>query len=144
ARGMFFNISLETGKSDLMRAVIEGVCYHLRWFIEAQDKKVATSPTVRFVGGGALSDVTCQILADVTGKKVETVEKPQNVGAVGAAVIVAVGTGVIGGVSEAKKLIPAVKTFTPNAENRAVYDRMYAVYKKLWKDNKNNFAALNG
>lgn len=144
ARGMFFNISLDTGKSDLMRAVIEGVCYHLRWFIEAQDKKVATSPTVRFVGGGALSDVTCQILADVTGKKVETVDKPQNVGAVGAAVIVAVGTGVIGGVSEAKKLIPAVKTFTPNAENRAVYDRMYAVYKKLWKDNKNNFAALNG
>ena len=30
SRGMFFNLSLETGKSDMIRAVVEGVCYHLR------------------------------------------------------------------------------------------------------------------
>ena len=46
----------------------------MRWFLETQDKKIKTSDTVRFVGGGALSDVTCQILADVTGKTVETVD----------------------------------------------------------------------
>ncbi|MBR3439738.1 MAG: carbohydrate kinase, partial [Clostridia bacterium] len=68
SRGMFFNISLETGKSELIRAVIEGVCMHMRWFIETQEKKVKTSEVLRFVGGGALSDVTCQILSDCTGK----------------------------------------------------------------------------
>lgn len=144
ARGMFFNISLDTGKSELVRAVIEGVCYHMRWFMEAQDKKVKTSSTVRFVGGGALSDVTCQILADITGRRVETVDKPQNVGAVGAAVIVAVGLGLIGGVGDAKGLIPAKKTFVPDKSKAAVYDKQYAVYKELYKSNKKNFAALNG
>ncbi len=144
ARGMFFNISLETGKTELIRAVVEGTCMHLRWFVETQDKKVKTSNVIRFVGGGALSDVTCQILADCMGRTVETVSSPQNVGAVGAAVVSSVGLGLIDSMLDAKKLIPARKTFVPNPENKAVYDKNYEVYKKLYKSNKANFAALNG
>ncbi len=143
ARGMFFNISLETGKTELIRAVLEGVCMHMRWFIETQEKKIKTSQTIRFVGGGALSEVTCQILADCTGRRVETVDSPQNVGSVGAAVVVAVGLGILDSVSQSKKLIPAVKTFEPSAENKAVYDKNYSVYKTLHKNNKEAFGALN-
>ena len=29
--GMFFNIKIENGKRDMLRAVLEGICYHLRW-----------------------------------------------------------------------------------------------------------------
>lgn len=144
ARGMFFNISLETGKSEMIRSVVEGVCYHLRWFIETQQKKVSVSNTLRFVGGGALSEATCQILADVTGKKVEVVASPQNVGAVGAAVVVAAGLGLIHDVREAKKLIPAVKYYTPNPKVKDIYDKQFAVYKNLYKANRSGFAALNG
>jgi len=144
ARGMFFNISLETGKTELIRSVLEGVCMHMRWFLETQDKKIKTSPVLRFVGGGALSDVTCQILADCTGRTVETVESPQNAGAVGAAILVAVGLKLISSVAEAKKLVPATKTFVPDASNKAVYGKNYAVYINLYKDNKKSFSALNG
>lgn len=144
ARGMFFNISLETGKTELIRAVTEGVCYHLRWFLETEEKKVKTSDTVRFVGGGALSDVTCQILADCIGRKVETVDSPQNVGAVGAAVVVAVGLGLLPGLDEAKRMVPAKKTFTPDPAVKAIYDKNFAVFQQLYKANKKNFAALNG
>ncbi|MDD7193243.1 MAG: FGGY-family carbohydrate kinase [Clostridiaceae bacterium] len=144
ARGMFFNVSLDVGKTELIRSVIEGVCFHLRWFLETEDKKIQTSSVVRFVGSGALSDVTCQILADITGRTVETVDSPQNVGAVGAAVIMAVGLGVLDDISHAKKLIPAKKTFVPNAKNKDVYDRNFAVYKTLYKNNKEAFKALNG
>lgn len=144
ARGMFFNLSLETGKSELIRAVVEGVCYHLRWFLETEEKKTKTSDAIRFVGGGALSKVTCQILSDILGRKIETVDNPQNVGAVGAAVVVACGLGLIGDITEAKKLIPATDVFYPNKENREIYDKQFAVYKELYSSNKKNFAALNG
>ena len=143
ARGMFFNISLDTGKTELIRSVLEGVCYHMRWFLETQDKKIKTSDTLRFVGGGALSDVTCQILADCTGRHVETVASPQNVGAVGAAVLVAVGYSIIEDVAHAGDLIKPVKSFTPNPENKPAYDKNYAVYKNLYKDNRKSFQALN-
>ena len=143
ARGMFFNISLDTGKTELIRSVLEGVCYHMRWFLETQEKKIKTSDTLRFVGGGALSDVTCQILADCTGRLVETVDSPQNVGAVGAAVLVAVGYGLIEDITHAGDLIKAVKSFIPNPANKPAYDKNYAVYKNLYKDNRKSFQALN-
>lgn len=144
AAGAFFNIKLETGKRDLIRSVIEGVCFQNRWMYEQQAKKVDVSDTIRFVGGGALSDVTCQILADVLGKTVETVDSPQNVGAVGAAAVIGVGIGEIESLSKVKDFIPAAKTFTPNPENKAVYDKNYEVFKEFYKNNKKAYKALNG
>ena len=144
SRAMFFNISLDTGKSEIIRAMIEGVCFHMRWMLETQDKKIKTSNVIRFVGGGALNDSTSRILADCTGRTIETVESPQNVGAVGAAVVVAAGIGVIDSIADAGKLIKSVKTFKPNPENKPAYDKNYEVYKQLYKTNKENFKILNG
>jgi xylulokinase len=144
AAGMFFNISLDTGKNELIRSVIEGVCYHLRWMLEASDAKLKTSDVIRFVGGGALSDVTSQILSDVTGRTIETVASPQDVGAFGAAALIGVGTGMIPDIESVKNFIPAVKSFSPNAENKKIYDKYFKIFKSLYNDNKNNFKALNG
>lgn len=91
AAGMFFNLRLETGKAQMLRAVLEGICFHLRWMLEVQEKKTKTSEPIRFVGGGALSPVTCQMLADITGRTIETVENTKDVGAIGAAMLAAVG-----------------------------------------------------
>ena len=143
AAGMFFNIKLDTGKTEMLRAVLEGICYHLRWMLECEDKKVKTADTLRFAGGGALSRVTCQILADVTGRTVETVASTKDVGAVGAAMLVAVGSGLIKDLSAAGALIKPEDRYEPNAENKALYDRNYEVFKNLYAANKKSFAALN-
>ena len=144
AAGMFFNIQLDTGKTELIRAVLEGVCFHLRWMLECQAKKIPTSDPVRFVGGGALSPVTCQILADVTGRTVETVASPQNAGSVGAAAVMAVGLGIAPDLDGVGALIPPERRFSPNAAHRAAYDRNYGVFRKLYAANRTNFRALNG
>lgn len=142
--GIFFNINIDTGKSEMLRAVIEGVCFHQRWMLEQQSKKIKTSDTIRFVGGGALSKVTCQILADVTGRTIETVNRPQDVGSVGAAAVIGIGLGVIKDIKDVKKFVPAVKTYKPNKANKAVYDKNFEVFKTLYKNNKDAFKALNG
>lgn len=147
AAGMFFNIHLETGKTELIRAVIEGVCFHMRWMLERQEQKVAKykkSNAVRFCGGGALGAATCQILSDILQRDVEVVDSPQNIGAVGAAACIAVGTGMIPSMTDVKKLIPAKITYHPNKANKAVYDRNFEVFKNLYKCNKKNFEILNG
>ncbi len=144
AKGMFFNISLNTGKTELIRAVLEGICYHLRWMLECEDKKVRTSSAIRFVGGGALSNVTCQILADITGRTIETVNDSQDVGAVGATLVAGVGLGIISDLAEAKDFIPVKKTFKPNPDNKEIYDKYYCVFKKLHSANKTLFKDLNG
>ena len=147
AAGMFFNIHLETGKTELIRAGVEGVCFHMRWMLERQEQKVAKykkTTSVRFCGGGALGAATCQILADILQRDVEVVDSPQNIGAVGAAACIAVGTGMISSMTEVKKLIPAKTVYHPNKANKDVYDRNFKVFKNLYKCNKENFAILNG
>ena len=144
ARGMFFGLSLDTGKTEMIRAVVEGVVYHLRWMLETQEKKTPTSKTIRFVGGGALSGVMCQMLADCTGRTVEAVASPQNVGSVGAAAVAAVGRGIIPSLQDVKRLIPAVKAYAPDEANKRAYDRYFENYKQLYASNKKLFKAMQG
>lgn len=144
ARSMFFNVGLDTGKTELIRAVLEGICYHLRWMLEASAKNVQPSRVMRFVGGGALNPFTCQLLADITGHVVETVPSPQNSGAVGAAACVGIGLKLIPNFDKIKDFIPVTHTYKPDLSLKAdVYDRNFKVFKNLWPSNKENFAALN-
>ncbi|MDR0663049.1 MAG: FGGY-family carbohydrate kinase, partial [Spirochaetaceae bacterium] len=143
ARGIFFNIGLETGKTALIRSVVEGIAFHCRYMLEAQKRKIETSEIIIACGGGALSPVVCQILADIIGHKVITRPEPQNVGALGAAVLIAKAIGKISSIEGAKDLLPEHRLFVPNPEHKAVYDRNFSVFKSLYKNNKKSFALLN-
>ncbi|TGK35735.1 xylulokinase [Leptospira andrefontaineae] len=143
ARGMFFNIGLDTGKRKLIRSVIEGISFHKRWILELSHAKVPASSTIRFVGGVARSPIICQILADITGRTIETIDHPQNAGATGAAAIAALGLGKIHSFEEIKNLIPSKERWNPNPGNKLVYDRNFSVFKKLYEANKAHYAILN-
>ena len=143
AGGMFFNIRIENGKRDMIRAVLEGICYHLRWLLESEARKVKTSDPVRFVGGGALSPVTCQMLADITGRKIETVEHTQQVGATGTALVVAAGLKGEDVLELSRRLVKVNHVYVPDPRNREVYERSYRVFKNLYKANAKKFQALN-
>ena len=144
AAGMFFNIRLETGKTEMINAVLEGTCFHLKWMLECQDRKLLTSDPIRFVGGGALSPVTCQRLADITGRRVEVVASPQNVGVVGAAAVMAVGLGLIADLDVVGDFIPVAARYAPDSARTAAYAPYYAVFKGLYRANRQHFRALNG
>ena len=143
AGGMFFNIRVGNGKRDMIRAVLEGICYHLRWLLESEEAKVKTSDPVRFVGGGALSQVTCQMLADITGRTIETVNNTQEVGAVGTALVVAAGIKGTDVLELSRRLIKVNHSYFPNPQNKDVYEQNYKVFKKLYKSNAANFREIN-
>lgn len=143
ARGIFFNLSLDTGKRQMIRAVIEGMAFHIRWLLEAMENKIPRRETVRFVGGGAKSAVSCQIMADITGRVIETVVDTQNVGTIGATVVCAVGMGLLKTFSEAKQLIQLDKIYYPQKQHHRIYDRNFKVFKSLYASNKKLFSTLN-
>lgn len=93
--------------------------------------------------GGAKSSVWCQIMSDITGRRIETIENPQDSGAAGAAVVCAVGLGLMPSFAAAKPLIHVDKTFDPRAEFKPMYDRNFHVFKKLYTKNKKLFKTLN-
>lgn len=143
ARGMFFNLGIDNRGSDLIKSVIEGVCMHFRWLLEATEKTFPTKPVVRFTGGSAISSHVAQILSDILGRTVETVENTQMVGVVGAVGMAAVGLGLLGDIKEIKGMIQVRATYMPNPANHAVYDRIFPVFQGLYKNNKKAYAVLN-
>ncbi len=143
ARGMFFNIGIDTKKSELIHSVIEGVCYHLKWQLECSKKKIPVHDKVRFVGGGALAPMTCQILSDIIGMDVEVIENPQNAGALGAAIVIAVGLGIIESLDEAENLVEVSRIYHPNTKNNKVYSTGFGIFKSLYYNNKKSFGLLN-
>ena len=144
AGGVFFNIRVENGKRDMIRAVLEGICYHLRWLLECETKKVKTSDPIRFVGGGALSPITCQMLADITGRTIEIIDHSQEVGAIGTALVVAAGVRGVDVLELSRQLVKANHAYIPNPENKGIYERNYRVFKKLYKNNAKSFQIING
>ena len=92
---------------------------------------------------GALSPVTCQILADITGRTIETVGNTQEVGAVGSVLVVAAGIKGEDVLELSRKLVKIKHVYRPNAANKEIYERSYGVFKKLYRSNARNFKALN-
>ncbi len=142
-KGVFFNIGLHTRGSDMIKAVIEGVCMHMRWMLVATEKTFATSPVVRFTGGSAISPYICQVLADVLNREVESIENPRHVGTMGAAALMAVSFELVDDIKDIKKIINVKSSYKPDPKNTVVYDKIFPVFQNLYKDNKKSFAALN-
>jgi xylulokinase len=142
-RGGFFNISLNSKKEHLIRAVFEGVAFNSRWVLTAVDKFTKRPfETLNIIGGGAQSNIWCQIYADILNRNIRQVDAPLQANARGAAFIASVGLGKIT-FNDIPDLIQIAKTFTPNPENRKFYDDLFKEYVGIYKTNKGLYQRLN-
>ncbi len=142
ARGTFFGLTLRHDKRHMVRAVMEGVAFSLRDSIELFRDLAVPIEQVRATGGGARSLVWCQILADVFGTELVTVNVTEGT-AYGAALLAGVGTGVYGSVPEAcSATVRIVDRIEPAVERRGLYDEYYSVYRSLYRALKPAFDAV--
>jgi xylulokinase len=94
ARAGFTNLSMTTCSADLIRAVMEGVAANSHWLFRHVEKFTGTTLSpVRLVGGGAQSDLWCQIYADTLGREVEQVRDPMVAQIRGMALLASVSLG---------------------------------------------------
>ena len=141
--GAFLNLGLEHRQEDLMRAIYEGVAYNLRWLLEAVEKAGYPCPALRAIGGGAQSDTWMQVIADVTGRRMDAVSDPQQAGAVGCALAVAVALGVLNDYKEIKRVVRVRRSFEPRSELRPRYDRLFRVFQDTYPALSRAGLALN-
>jgi xylulokinase len=143
ARGGFVNLSLQSTRSHMIRAIMEGLAFNSRWTLGPAQKFIKGSfPQLRFAGGGALSDTWAQIHADILGLPILQIADPASVTLRGAAMMAF--HSLDGQPLEALAAhVPVKHIFKPNPENKARYDRRYTQFRQIYKSNKKIFAALN-
>ena len=142
-RGGFVNLSISTRRRHLARAVMEGLAFNSRWTREPAEKMMGRPfPKFVFSGGGALSDLWSQIHADVLGVPIHQVDQPLTATARGTAMLALTALGRTT-LDQLPAMVPVRRIYTPNDANRAVYDRLYTQYRRLFVKNKSIFKALN-
>jgi xylulokinase len=142
-RSTIFNLSLNNTRGDLARAILEGVAFNTRWILSPVEKFCRRKmEAINVVGGGANSNLWCQILADVLDRTIRQVKDPIQAAARGAAFIASVGLGYIQ-FSEIPKLVKIENEYHPDPKNRALYDKIFPEFVNLYKCNRDIYRRLN-
>ncbi len=140
ARGVLFGVSARHTRAHVMRAVLEGVTFGLCDSLEIIRSLKIPVNQIRVTGGGGKSAAWRQILADVFGQPVFTINAEEGP-AYGAAIIAGVATGVFADFKSATdRLIRVTREVKPVAANCRAYERPYALFRRLYADLKDDFA----
>lgn len=119
ARGVIGNVRLDHQRSDLARAVFEGLAHVI---LDCVLESGANVRELTLSGGGAASALWCQTIADVTGLATRTVTDEQ-VGAKGAMIFAAVATGTHPNIATATAhLVRRGTLFEPDASTHAMFE----------------------
>jgi xylulokinase len=132
ASGAFVGLTLYHKRAHLYRGVLEGVAYALRHNMDAGMRGAAQlDDALIVVGGAAKSDLWMQIIADVTGRPVRTIEGDVEA-AMGDALLAAYAVGLASEDEVRHGWVTLRDRAQPRADAKRVYDERYAAYLALY------------
>jgi len=133
ARGCFIGMDSGTSKSDMLRAVLEGVAFCLLDNINLVREIGGNLDEIIVAGGLTRSDFWMQIISDVTGCSLSLTGDSEGT-AFGTALIVGLGVGTFSSCGEAVKKMIKIKrgAYKPNAENTKIYTELFEIYRALY------------
>lgn len=142
ARGTFIGMTMDTSRSDLVQAVLEGVAFAIRDSIEVAKSLNIPIESSRICGGGARSDLWKTIMANVLNLELECLETEQGPG-MGGAMLAMVAAGEYDSVEEVCSRFVTVKSkVSPDPELVERYEKRYRQFCKIYPAGKTLFAEL--
>jgi L-xylulokinase len=141
AKACFVGLEATTTRSEIIRAVLEGIVFCHMVHVEKLLKNRNRTAAVRLAGGAAKSRTWAQIFADVFQLPVEIVDVKE-IGALGCAMAAAVASGVYTDLKDAAAhMVRISHRLEPDAGTAAIYARKYQRYRKvsaaldgIWRD----------
>ncbi len=142
ARGAFIGMTMDSSRSDLVQAVLEGVAFAIRDSFEVARSLGLDIPRSRICGGGAKSPLWRRIFANVLGIPLDMVKTEQGPG-YGGAMLAMVGCGLFPSVqAAADALVELASETLPDAELSARYEEQYRKFRQIYPALKNLFLRI--
>ena len=144
ARGTFIGLTMDTTRTDMTQAVLEGVAFAIRDCLEVAKSLGISVPRSKICGGGAKSPLWRKIFANVLNIDIDIPAAEEGPG-YGGAILAAVACGEYASVEEAAvKLVRVKETVSPNPEIAARYETQYQRFRAIYPTVKELFPKLNG
>jgi len=142
ARAAWVGLTARHQRADLVRSILEGVCYSLKDGLEIIAGLGARPSLVRLSGGGARSPFWHQLFANIFAEPVATLETQEG-SAYGAALLATVGTGEYSSAAEVcASAVKEVETKEPQQQEVEFYRKRYQVFRSLYPALKPAFQAI--
>ena len=142
-RGGFINQSLNTTRAHFVRAVFEGVAYNTRWLLESVETSIKRQiEPLTITGGGAKSDLWCQIFADVLNRTILQIKDPILVDIRGAAFLASVAIGHMT-FDDIPAQVKIAQRFEPDPKNRQIYSELFHEFTNIYKQLSPIYSRLN-
>lgn len=142
-RGVFFGLSASHDRANMIRAVMEGVAYSQLECVDVFKEMRVNVQDMIACGGGGRSPVWRQMLSDMYGCPVSTIQNDEGP-AFGVAILAGVGAGIYDSVESAcDALVHKKSTQQPDLTARKQYLEYYELYKKLYADLQGSFKVLS-
>ena len=139
ARGVFLGMRMDTTRSHLVQAVLEGVAFAIRDNLEISGISIQSSS---LCGGGARSELWQKILCNVLGIPLRLPQTEEGPG-YGAAMLAMVGCGEYPDVHRcAEALVQTKATIRPDSALTARYEAQYQKFRKLYPSMKELFKKI--
>ncbi|GAU79555.1 xylulokinase [Fusibacter sp. 3D3] len=133
ARGTFIGMTPTTTRGHFTRAILEGVAFGLKDSLEILRAIQVPMDEIRVIGGGSKSDFWLKIIATIFNLSVRRINTDQG-GALGAAILAAVGAGAFESVEEAcDKIVKPLDAINPERADVQFYADLYRRYQGLYK-----------
>lgn len=129
-RGSLTGLTLGVDSATLVRSVLEGTAYSLRHNLQIAQELGIFPSELRVTGSPTLSDLWCQIKADITGIPIARMKSPTGA-AFGDAVLAAVGVGAVSSFEDfgaGKDRIDRYFEPTSDLALTQLYDEGFAAY----------------
>ncbi len=142
ARGVLIGMRLDTKRSDIVQAVLEGVAFAVRDNFEIAKEAGVNISRSTLCGGGAKSPLWRKIMANVLNIPIDIPSAEEGPG-FGGAVLAMVGVGAYSDVSQCTQKFVSVKgTVEPDSEIVERYNDRYEKFKEIYPSLKDVFKAI--
>ena len=132
-RGAFLGLELGHNQSDIIRAVLEGICLNLRVALDVLENYTSLNKNMLIVGGGGKSQFWRQLFADIYNKEVVESSNGEDAGSLGAAAVASVGVGLWEDFQPLIGINKSIGSVIPHSKNVIFYEKRLDVFKKIMK-----------
>lgn len=128
ATAAWLGVKIENTRSDLFRAVLEGITLNLNVILECLRSSLDIRE-ILVIGGGAKGAVWRQMMADIYGAKIVAPVQLDEATSMGAAVTGGVGAGIFRDFTVIDQMLEINSAVTPNPEAQAAYAPVKALFE---------------
>ena len=133
ARGAFIGLTIRHTRSDMIRAVLEGVTMNLRVILDAFRSQDTQIEAMRLIGGGARGRFWNRMMASVYGMPVYRLAIVEEATSMGAALTGGIGVGLYPDFGMVEKMNQITEIIKPDPPTQEAYEQIYPIFEATYQ-----------